>query len=41
MDRVRRMGVLAPGVYLVDQTARKIYMEYLGDEAFSVKAFIN
>lgn len=40
MDRIRRMGVLTPGVYLVDQTTRKIYMEYLGDEAMTVKAFL-
>ena len=40
MDRLRRMGVLAPGVYLVDTTERKIYMEYLGDEAMTVKQFI-
>lgn len=40
IDRVRRMGVLAPGIYLVDQNERKIYMEYLGDEAMTVKQFI-
>ena len=40
MDRIRRMGVLAPGVYLVDTTERKIYMEYLGEEAMTVKQFI-
>ena len=40
IDRVRRMGVLAPGIYLVDQVTRKIYMEYLGDEAMTVKAFL-
>ena len=40
IDRIRRMGVLAPGVFLVDQGARKIYMEYLGDEALTVKAFL-
>ena len=34
------MGVLAPGIYLVDQVTRKIYMEYLGDEAMTVKAFL-
>ena len=34
------MGVLAPGIYLVDQAERKIYMEYLGDEAMTVKQFI-
>ena len=40
MDRIRRMGVLTPGVYLVDQVARKIYMEYLGHESMTVKAFL-
>ena len=37
MDRVRRMGVATPGVYLVDLTQRKFYMEYLGQEAMTVK----
>ena len=40
MDRIRRMGVLTPGVYLVDQVSRKIYMEYLGHESMTVKAFL-
>ena len=40
MDRIRRMGVPTPGVYLVDQGTRKIYMEYLGDEAMTVKNFL-
>ena len=40
MDRIRRMGVLTPGVFLVDQAERKIYMEYLGDEAMTVKQFL-
>ena len=40
MDRVRRMGVPAPAVYLVDMAQRKIYMEYLGDEAMTVKEFL-
>jgi len=40
MERVRRLGVPAPGVYLVDQTQRKIYMEYLTD-AITVKQFLN
>lgn len=34
------MGVLTPGVYLVDQVTRKIYMEYLGHESMTVKAFL-
>ena len=40
MDRIRRMGVPTPGVYLVDQTERKIFMEYLGDESMTVKEFL-
>ena len=40
MERVRRVGVPAPGVYLVDQAERKIYMEYLKD-AITVKQFLS
>jgi len=40
MERVRRFGVPAPGVYLADQAQRKIYMEYLSD-AMTVKEFLN
>ena len=40
MDRVRKLGVAAPGLYLVDQTDRKIYMEYLSD-SITVKDFLN
>ena len=40
MERVRRLGVPAPGVYLVDQTQRKIYMEYL-NEGMTVKELLN
>jgi len=39
MDRVRRMGLFTPGVYLVDQGERKIYMEYL-EGAITVKQFL-
>ena len=39
MDRVRKLGVPAPGVYLVDLTERKIYLEYLQD-AITVKQFL-
>ncbi len=39
MDRVRKLGVPAPGVYLVDLTERKIYSEYLQD-AITVKQFL-
>ena len=39
MDRVRKLGVATPGLYLVDQTERKIYMEYLHD-AITVKVFL-
>ena len=34
------MGLLTPCVYLVDTTARKIYMEYLGDHSMTVKEFL-
>lgn len=34
------MGVATPGVLLVDQGERKIYMEYLGDESMTVKEFL-
>ena len=40
MERARRMGVPAPGVYLLDQVQRKIYMEYLSD-GLTVKEFLN
>ena len=39
MDRVRKLGVATPGLYLVDQVERKIYMEYLHD-AITVKEFL-
>ena len=39
MDRVRKLGVPTPGIYLVDQTQRKIYMEHLHD-AITVKDFL-
>ena len=41
IDRVRKMGVLAPGIFLVDQNERRIYMEYLGEESFTVKYFLD
>ena len=40
MDRVRRLGVATPGLYLVDQKERKLYVEYLSD-AMTVKQFLN
>ena len=40
MSRVRKAGVLTPAVYLCDVKARKIFMEYLGDEAMTLKDFI-
>ena len=39
MDRVRKLGVATPGIYLVDQKERKIYMEHLHD-AITVKSFL-
>lgn len=40
MNRVRKAGVPTPAVYLCDVKARKIFMEYLGDEAITLKDFI-
>ena len=40
MDRVRKLGVPTPSIYLVDEQQRKIYMEYLGDHSLTVKDFI-
>ena len=40
MARVRKAGVLTPALYLVDIADRKIYMEYLGDHALTLKDFI-
>ena len=40
MNRARKNGVLAPAVYLVDVSDRKIIMEYLGIHAITVKDFI-
>lgn len=40
MNRVRKSGVLTPAIYLVDTNDRKIYMEYMGDTALTLKDFI-
>ena len=40
MDRLRKLGVATPGLYLVDQKERKLYVEYLSD-AVTVKQFLN
>lgn len=40
MARVRKAGVLTPAVFLCDVKARKIFMEYLGDDAMTLKDFI-
>ena len=40
MSRVRKSGVLTPALYLVDMGTRRIFMEYLGDEALTLKDFI-
>lgn len=40
MNRIRKLGVPTPAIYLVDEKARKIYMEYLGDHSLTVKDFI-
>ena len=41
MDRVKKKGILTPTVYLVDERERKIYMEYLGKDAMTLKDFLN
>ena len=41
MARVRKAGVMTPAVFLCDVKARKIFMEYLGDEAMTLKEFIS
>ena len=40
MNRVRKTGVPSPAVYLVDEVQRKIYMEYLGNHAMTLKEFL-
>ena len=40
MSRVRKLGIPTPTIYLVDEKARKIYMEYLGNHSITVKDFI-
>ena len=41
MDRARKRGVQTPTVYLVDETERKIYMEYLGQESLTLREFFS
>ena len=40
MNRTMKAGVPTPAVYLVDMEERKIYMEYLGLSAMTLKSFI-
>lgn len=40
MNRIRKFGVPTPALYLIDEIGRKIYMEYLGDHAMTVKEFL-
>ena len=40
MNRIRKFGVPTPGLYLVDEVGRRIYMEYLGRHAMTVKEFL-
>jgi tRNA A-37 threonylcarbamoyl transferase component Bud32 len=40
MNRLRKFGVPTPALYLIDEVGRRIYMEYLGDHAFTVKDFL-
>ena len=41
MDRARKLGINTPALYLVDMNDRKIYMEYLGEGALTVKDFLD
>ena len=40
MNRIQKAGVPTPALYLVDEAERKIYMEYLGQDAMTLKDFI-
>jgi len=40
MNRARKFGVPTPGIFLIDEVSRKIYMEHLGPETLSVKEFL-
>lgn len=40
MARIRKFGVPTPALYLIDEVGRKIYMEYLGKHAYTVKDFL-
>lgn len=40
MNRARKFGVPTPALYLIDEVARKIYMEHLGPQSISVKEFL-
>jgi tRNA A-37 threonylcarbamoyl transferase component Bud32 len=40
MSRIRKFGVPTPALYLIDEVERRIYMEYLGHHAFTVKEFL-
>ncbi len=37
MNRARKFGIPTPTIFLIDDVARKIYMEYLGQNAMTVK----
>jgi len=40
MNRIRKFGVPTPALYLIDEIGRKIFMEYMGQHAFTVKEFL-
>jgi TP53 regulating kinase and related kinases len=40
MARIRKFGVPTPALYLIDEMGRKIFMEYLGMHAYTVKEFL-
>ena len=40
MARARRFGIPTPALYLIDEESRRIYMEFLGNNAVTVKDFL-
>ena len=40
MTRLRKFGVPTPAVYLIDEVQRKIFMEFMGHQALTVKEFL-
>lgn len=40
MTRMRKFGIPTPAVYLIDEVKRQIFMEYMGQQAITVKEFL-